>query len=150
MISQYVTYGPKEQLIPEEDKSPPLNKDGTKRIQGIVGALLYYARAVDNKVLVVLSSIGSQKAAVTERTNKAINQLLDYSATYLADGILYRSIDMVLCAHSDTGFHNESKGRSRAGAHIFLSEKYPIPWWNGPVHTLAQIIKFVMSSDPEA
>ena len=97
-----VTYGPKEQLIPEEDKSPPLNKEGTKRIQGIVGALLYYARAVDNKVLVVLSSIGSQKAAVTERTNKAINQLLDYSATYLADGILYRSIDMVLCAHSDT------------------------------------------------
>ena len=43
-----VTNGAKEQLNPEEDKSPPLEKEGTKLIQGILGALLYYARAVDN------------------------------------------------------------------------------------------------------
>ena len=57
---------------------------------------------------------------------------------------------MVLCAHSDKGFHNESKGRSRAGAHIFLSENDAMPRWNGPVLTLAKIIKFVMSSASEA
>ena len=56
---------------------------------------------------------------------------------------------MVLCAHSDTRFHNESKGRSRAGAHIFLSENYATPRWNGPVLTLAKIIKFFMSSVSE-
>ena len=55
-----VTYVSKEQLTPEEDKIPPLDNEGTKRIQGIVGALLYYARAVDNKLLVGLSVIGSQ------------------------------------------------------------------------------------------
>ena len=57
---------------------------------------------------------------------------------------------MVLAAHSDASFHNETKGRSRAGAHIFLSEDDPIPKWNGPVLTIAQIIKFVMSSASEA
>ena len=57
---------------------------------------------------------------------------------------------MVLCAHSDVGFHNESKGRSRAGAHIFLSENDAIPQWNGTVLILAKIIKFVMSSAYEA
>ena len=105
---------------------------------------------MDNKLLVGLSSIGSQQAATTERTNEAINQLLDYNATYPADGILYRSNDMVLCVHSDAGFHNERKGRSRAGDHIFLSENDPMPQWNGPVLTLDQLIKFVMSSTSEA
>ena len=57
---------------------------------------------------------------------------------------------MVLCAHSDTGFHNESKGRSISGAHIFLSENDAIPRWNGPVITLAKIIKIFMSSASEA
>ena len=57
---------------------------------------------------------------------------------------------MVLCAHSDAGFHNESKGSSRAGAHVFLSENDAMNRWNGSVLTTAQIIKFVMSSASEA
>ena len=113
-------------------------------------ALLYYDRAVDNKLLVGLSAIGSQKAAATECTNEAINQILDYCSTYPVDGILYRSSDMVLCAHADAGFHNESKGRSRSGDHIFLYENDAMPRWNGSVITLAQNIKFVMSSASEA
>ena len=117
-----VIYGAKEQLTPEDNTSPPLDNQGTKRVQGIVGALLYYSRAVDNKLLVGLSAIGSQQDAATQHTNEAIGQILDYCATYPSDGILYRSINMVLCAHSDAGFHNESKGRRRYGAHIYLSE----------------------------
>ena len=38
-----VIYGVKEQFAQEEDTSPPLDNQGRKRIQGIVGALLYYA-----------------------------------------------------------------------------------------------------------
>ena len=101
-----VIYGAKEQPTHEDDKSPPLDNQGKKSIQGIVGALLYYVRAVEKNLLVGLSSIGSQQAATTERTKEAINKLLVYCATYSADGILYRSSNMVLCAHSDTGFHN--------------------------------------------
>ena len=40
--------------------SKPLNEKGIKRIQGIVGALLYVGRAVNNKLLVALSEIGAQ------------------------------------------------------------------------------------------
>ena len=57
---------------------------------------------------------------------------------------------MILAAHSDAGFHNESKGRSRAGAYIFLSEDYPIPRWNGPLLSISQVIKFVMTFAAEA
>ena len=38
-----VIYGAKEQLDPEYDTTPPLDIQGTKHVQGIVGALLYYA-----------------------------------------------------------------------------------------------------------
>ena len=120
-------YGAKEKLTPEDDNTPPLDSQGTKRVQGIVGALLYYARAVNNELLVSISDIASQQAAATQRTNDAINQLLDYCATYPANGIIYRYSDMVLCAHSVAGVHNESKGRSRAGDHIFLSENDAMP-----------------------
>ena len=82
---------------------------------------------MDNKLLVGLSAIGSQQASATQRTNEAINQILDYCATYPVDIILYHSTNVVLCAHSDAGFHNESRGRSRSGTHIFLSENDAMP-----------------------
>jgi hypothetical protein len=53
---------------------------------------------------------------------------------------------MVLCAHSNAGFLNETNYRSCAGAHIFLSENEPFPRFNGAVLSFAQIIKFVMAS----
>ena len=40
------------------------------------------------KLLVTLNFIGTQHAAATEATNEAVNQMLDYLATYLNDGIV--------------------------------------------------------------
>ena len=143
-------YVVKEQSTPEDNTSPHLDNQGTKRVQDIVRALLYYDRSVENNLLVGLSSIGLQQAAATQHTNEAINQILYYCATYPADGILYCSSDMILCAHSEAGFDNEIKGRSRSGARIFPSENNAMPLWNGSVITLSKIIKYVMSSTSEA
>ena len=85
------------------DTSPLLNEKGIKRIQGIVGALLYVGRSVNNKLIVALSVIGSQQAAATKDKVAAIEQLLDYVATYPNDGILFRKSDMILAAHADAG-----------------------------------------------
>ena len=38
-----VIYGAKEKLSPEDDTTPPLDSQGTKRVQGIVSVLLYYS-----------------------------------------------------------------------------------------------------------
>ena len=65
-----------------------------------MGALIFYTRGVDKKVLVELNNIGAQQAAATEITNEAIYHLLYYLETYPNDGIVYRSIKMVLAAHS--------------------------------------------------
>ena len=145
-----VNYGSKIQMAPEEDASKPLNEAGIRRVHKIVGALLWVDRAVNNKLLVAQSAIESQQSAAAKETKKAIHQLLDYCATYPDDGILYRSSNMVLAGHSDAGFNNETKTRSRAGAHIFLSQCESIPRWNGPVLTIAQIMKYVVSSASKA
>ena len=134
----------------EENTSPPLDEAGIKRIQAIVVAVLLYGRSVGNKLLVTLNYIGTQQEASTEATNEAVNQMLDYLSTYPDYDIVYRASDMILAAHSNAVFQNEFKGRSRSGAHIFISEDDPIPRWNGPVLSIAQLIKFVMTSAAEA
>ena len=141
-----IIYGAKIQYAAEADDSAPLDKAGILRVQSIVCALLFYGRAIDNKLLVALSKLGQQQASATEATNDEITQLLDYVATYPSDGITYRSSGMVLSAHSYAAYLNVTKARSRAGAHIMLSENIPAPTYNGPVLTVAHIIKNVMSS----
>eukprot|EP00804_Cyclotella_cryptica_P024876 CCRYP_011785-RA/>CCRYP_011785-RA protein AED:0.40 eAED:0.40 QI:0/0/0/1/1/1/2/0/342 len=145
-----IIYGTKEQLLPDKDTSPPLDAAGIKRIQDIVGSILYYARAVDNKLLVALSTISSQQTAATQNTAAAVHQLLDYVATYPKDGITYHASSMILAAHSDASYLTEPGSRSRAGAHIFLSEDDPVPRHKMPVLTISQIIKYVMASAAEA
>ncbi len=51
---------------------------------------------------------------------------------------------MVLVGHSYASYLSEFKARSRAGGHFFLSRDTKDPPNNGPVLTVAQIIKHVM------
>ena len=96
--------------------------------------------------MVALSAIVSQQASATVDTAAAVDQLLDYVATYPHDGITYRASDMIFMAHSDASYLNKRLSLSCAGSHIFLSENDSSPTFNGPVLTIATIIKFVMSS----
>ena len=112
--------------------------------------IIYVGRAVNNKLLVALSAIGAQQASATEDTAAAMEQLLDYVETYPNDGILFIKSDMILEAHAYAGFLNEPRDISRSGKDILLSENEPKPKLNGPVLTIAQIIKTIMASSAEA
>jgi hypothetical protein len=121
-----------------------------KRVQKNIKSLLYYAQAVNNKLLVALNhAISAQQAKATIHTEQLVEMLLNYIATYPNDGIVYRASDMVLCAHADASYLNATQYCSRAGEHIFLSEDNPSPRFNGVVITIATIIKFVMVSAAE-
>ena len=132
-----------------EDTSAKLDAKGIKRVQGIVGALLFFGREVNNKLLVALSAISAQKSAATENTNTAITQLLDYVATYSYNGLFFRESDKILAAHLDAWFLNEPKVWSRLGAHVFLSEKVPTSPLNGDVLSIVQIINYPVASAAE-
>ena len=102
-----ITYVSKVQQAPEEASSPALDEKVVLRVQRIIRALLYYSRAVNNKLLVALSAMGAHQASATEKTIKSITQILYYCATYPDDGIVYCSSDMILTEHFDAGFNNE-------------------------------------------
>ena len=103
---QPINYGATHQIVQTTDTSPTLNEKVIKRVQGIVGALLYVGRAVNNKFLVALISIGAQQAAAIEETSAAIEQFLYCVATYPNNGIIFRKSNMILVVHADAGFLN--------------------------------------------
>jgi hypothetical protein len=141
-----IAYGAKAQLTPMAVTSEQFDLHQKCCIQEIVGLLLYYAQVVNNKLLVDLSAIATRQSCATVATKQAVHLLLDYVATYPSDGIIYQARDMVLCAHTNAGFLNETNSRSCAGAHIFLSDIKLFPRFNGAVLSIVQILKFVMVS----
>lgn len=137
----------------DEDTSAPLNPVQKRRIQQIVGAGLYYGRAVDNTILVALGSLASEQANPTESTEQRANQLLDYLTTHPDAKIQFRASDMILNIHSDASYLSEPRARSRiAGVHFLGSipkDHKPIII-NGFVHVVSNILKCVVASAAEA
>jgi hypothetical protein len=76
-----IAYGAKAQMTPKADMAELLGNDRKRRVQEIVGSLLYYARAVDNKLLNALSAIAARQSCATVATEQAVHLLLDYVAT---------------------------------------------------------------------
>lgn len=51
------TFGATRQYVKEDDTSPALNSKDTKFIQGVIGSLLYYSRAIDSTMLTAINEI---------------------------------------------------------------------------------------------
>ena len=143
-------YGSKAQYATADNNSPLLLLAGKNFIQEVTGTFLYYARAINTTILPALGSITTQQAAPTENTMNLVKTIIDYAATHPDTIITYCSSHMVLSAHRDASYLSESKARSRAGGHFFMSNDSCIPANNGAVVTISQTIKAVMSSAEEA
>ena len=106
-IHSIPAYKAKTQYAEQLEDSPKFDKANTKYIQQVAGTLLYYGRAVDTTILLVLSSIASEQAAPTERTMLKVKQLLNYCASQEEAIITYNASKMVLAVHSNAGYANE-------------------------------------------
>jgi hypothetical protein len=152
------TYGAKVQYAADDDDSPILPPHEITKIQKIVGTLLYYAVSVDPTLLVALGSIFSTQAKATQLTHDECVWVLDYVASNPNAVIRYHASGMVLYAHSDASYLSETRARSRAGGHFFLSDAPinpdlppdQIPPLNGPIHTVSKILDVVVGSAAEA
>jgi hypothetical protein len=70
-----IQYGARVQRV-NVGTSAPLSPNAIKRVQDIVGTLLYYRRAVDPTLLTALSSITARQGNGTTAVTKACQQLL--------------------------------------------------------------------------
>ncbi len=98
-IATLIAYGQKTQYIPDKNTLASLLPECIKRIQKVIRSLLYYAQAVNNKLLVALNAINARQAKATIHTEQLVEMLLNHIVTYPNGGIVYRASDMVLCAH---------------------------------------------------
>jgi type IV secretory pathway VirB2 component (pilin) len=64
------------------DDSAPLSPQHLLFLQQVLGTLLFYARAVDNTLLVTLNDLASAQSNGTEAVLSQITQLLNYCATH--------------------------------------------------------------------
>ena len=146
-------FGTEAQAPLPPDSSPKLDKKGIKRVQQIVGSILYYARAVDMTVLMALSSIAVEQTRATEKTMNRCTHLLDYLAGHSDAKVRFHASDMILNIHSDASYLSEAKARSRACGHFFLGwmpqNSEPIRL-NGAFHVSTTILRFVVASAAEA
>jgi hypothetical protein len=158
---QKPTYGASVQYAPSPDPSPALDAADIKRVQEVLGTLLFYARAVDSTMLVAISTLASQQAHGTAATMEALTQLLNYCATHPDATVRYTASDMVLHVESDASYLTAAKARSRASGYLFLSSRpvspsippdpnSPPPPANGAIDVLCQILREVVSSAAEA
>ena len=119
---------------------------------------MYYGIAVDNTILVALSTITSEQSAAISNTEKKITQILNYLATNPDATIRYKRSDMVLWVHSDASYLSCPKARSLSGGMHFLSDKPPSPnnpadfepTLNGIVYVVCKILRNIMVSSAEA
>jgi hypothetical protein len=88
-------------------------------IQKVTGSVLYYARAVDPTVLIPLNDIATEQTKTTEKTQAAMNQLLDYLATHPDAAIRYHASVMILHIHSDASYLSVSNAGNRLGGLFF-------------------------------
>ena len=146
-------FGTTSQEPVDHDMSPPLPPERVKRIQQIVGTVMYYARAVDITTLVALSSIAAEQAQATEQTERHVHTLLDYLATHKDATVRYVASDMILNIHSDASYLSEPRARSRLGGTYFmgsLPKNGHAIQINGPIQVHASVCKFVVTSAAEA
>jgi len=147
------SFGQTAQNPVEHDTLPILPPPRIKRIQQIVGTIMYYARAVDLTTLVALSSIASEQSVATKAMEQCITQLLNYLYTHKDATLQYVASNMVLNIHSDASYLSKPKARSRLGGLFFLGslpqDGKPLQL-NGPILTIASICKFVVASAAES
>ena len=65
-----------------EDDSPEINPEEANKIQQVVGTFLYYAHAVDPKMIVSQNKIAAKQSKSTQETAKRFLQLLNYMSTH--------------------------------------------------------------------
>ena len=146
-------YGTKLQLTVPGDKTPLLQPDDIIKLQQIVGAVLYYARAVVDTLITALNELSSAQSKGTQATMQAIIKLMDCCRAHRDAKIVYCASQMQLHIHSNASYLLVSKTRSRVGGQFFRSDRFDPTSrtkHNGAVLEVAYILKHVVASASEA
>ena len=135
---------------PTEDTSKALTSAAAKRIQELVGSLLFYARGVDITLLPTVNLLASLQSSPTKQVEDIADRLLRYCARYPNNELVYHACDMTLFIQADASYLSRPNARSVAGGICYLSNADPPHHINGAIHAVSSIIPSVVASAAEA
>ena len=119
-----------------------------KRLQQVVGSLLYYGRAVDHSILPAVAALSRQQASPTAATIASMHRLLGYVSAHPAAFQTIRPSAMLLRIHSDGSHLSSPNARSIAGGFHYLGTSDPL-FTNSPIHCFSSQIPVVASAVSE-
>ena len=129
------------------DESPLVSEPDKKRLQSVIGTLLYYSRAVDPSTCTALHELGSIQSRPSENDMKKMNRLLGYVSRNRNIAIRFHASNMILQLLSDASYLCRPKARSVYGTYCYFGEPEGI---NGPIACASKMINSVLSSVAEA
>ena len=100
-------------MLSEKSPSGELDEYNQKIINKITVKLLYYARAIDTKMLMALKSLAAVQKKLIIETAKQITQFINYRATHPDEITEYKKSGMILHIYSDASYISEPEARSR-------------------------------------
>ena len=124
-----------------------------RHVQAVVGTFLYYARAVDYRLLQYLNEIATQESKPTQTTIDIVRRLLDFAHTYLNAKVRFYASDMILNVDTDAAYLVLPNAKSHVAAFYYLGANTSagqLPRLNGAILVECQTIKNVVSSAAEA
>ena len=114
-------------------------------MQQIIGTLLFYAKAIYLKLLVILGTISTAQTSGTIEMDKAVYKLLNYCSKHTDATLQYKASGMILKSHSDVSYLSESQAKSRAGGYFYLGyEINDTRRHNGAIMVISNFIRNVM------
>lgn len=144
-------YGSHAPQLATHDDTAPLDATEIRRLQEIVGCVLFYARAVDCTMLPAITHIASDIAHPTRQVMQAAIRLLRYAASYPCHELVFNACDMQLCIQSDASYLSRTNARSVAGGiHYCGNKDSPPSYLNGALLAVSCVIPTVCSSVAEA
>jgi hypothetical protein len=142
-------YGAKQQFTSDKSMYAPLPPEGKKRIEQIVGVLLYYARALDPTMLFACNKISTKQANPTTETAEWAEHLLLYANKFPNAKLIYRASDLILKGASDASYLGDDDAQSRAGGYWYLGDK-DNDTINGHILCVSKLIPAIVASAGEA
>jgi hypothetical protein len=145
-------YGAKAQFVDDKTSSPALSDKDVNKLQQLTGMLLYYARAVDQTLIMPINVLASEQSNATEVTADKVIKLLNYCNTHPETKIRYHASDKILHIHSDASYLSENEAKSRAGGFFYMGSnaKTDQTLTNGAILIISKVLKHIMSSTAEA
>ena len=144
-------YGETQKFSKADDTSRKLTPERILILQKITGTLLFYAKAINLKILVSLGTIAAAQTSGTIEMEKSIHKLIDYFATH-PDAILrYKASGMMLRAHSDASYLSELQCRSRSVGFFYMGNATNyLSQPNGVIMVISTIMRNVILLEVEA